>query len=243
MTWTKEQIEKHKKAADLLYKIMKESFEFISKNKNTTEYKVQQFILKRFDHYGLITDRDTPIVAFRENTAFVHYFPSKKSKKIEPNSLILIDIWARLKEKNSPFADITWMGFYGKRVPKKIEDVFKTVLEARDACILEIENNLRKGKLISGVKAHGVSDDILIKAGFSSMHGTGHSIGFRSPHGSFGNLNPKGSENLKLNLGYTIEPGVYLKDDFGSEIDFYIDEKKKMQITTKVQGKIFMIKI
>lgn len=244
MSWTPEQIEKHKKAANLLYKIIEESFDLISKNKNITEFEVQQFIKKRFEHYGMRSDQDDPIVAFRENTGLVHYFPKKKSKKLETDSLILIDIWAKLKDKNSPYADITWMGYYGKDIPKEILEVFKKVLEARDKSIKYIQDNLKKGILVEGGTVHEKSDKIIIEAGFKSDHFIGHSIGLQSPHGAEKDLQPKKSASLRINLGYTIEPGIYLKNKFGSrsEIDFYIDDKKNLHITTEVQKKIILIK-
>jgi Xaa-Pro aminopeptidase len=44
-------------------------------------------------------------------------------------------------------------------------------------------------------------------------------------------------------VGYTIEPGIYLKNKFGvrSEIDFYINEKNRVVITTKVQREILKV--
>lgn len=242
--WTEQQIKYHKKAAELLYKIVTESFGLVSKNRNVTEYSLQKFILGRFNHYGLKTDRDNPIVAFRENTSFVHYFPKSRSKKLKPDSLILIDVWARLKEKNSPFADITWMGYYGKSIPEEINKSFSIVLKARDATVNFVRNNLKKDRIIHGITAHNLSDRILIEHGFTSTHFTGHSIGFRSPHGSFSGLTPQKDEPLKMNIGYTIEPGIYMKNKFGmrSEIDFYISSDKKIKITTAVQKEIVLLK-
>ena len=241
-TWTPEQIEKHKQTVKLLHTIVLEAFDHIAQNKDVTEFEVQKFILGRYEHFGLVSNQPA-IVAFRENTAFIHYFPKKRSKKIEPESPILIDVWARFKEPNSPFADITWMGYYGKNVPKCFEDIFTIVVRSRDACARLIRKNLKSGMIVTGLESHEEAERILAASGYTSQHGTGHSIGFRSPHGSFERLNPKGKGPLKTNLGYTIEPGIYIPGMFGarSEIDFYIDETMTMHITGTVQREIVMI--
>jgi Xaa-Pro aminopeptidase len=70
-----------------------------------------------------------------------------------------------------------------------------------------------------------------------------HCIWFYSPHWNRQNLSPTNNEPLKLNLWYTIEPWIYLKDKFWirSEINFYIDEKLKLILTTKKQKSIRII--
>ena len=54
---------------------------------------------------------------------------------------------------------------------------------------------------------------------------------------------PKNHRPIKINIGYTIEPGVYLAGKFGarSEINFYIDKNWQLVITTPVQKKLDLI--
>ncbi|MEK6887140.1 MAG: M24 family metallopeptidase, partial [Nanoarchaeota archaeon] len=56
-------------------------------------------------------------------------------------------------------------------------------------------------------------------------------------------VNRKNKTPLKINMLYTIEPGIYFKNKYGirSEIDFYINNKRKVIITTKVQKKLIII--
>lgn len=86
-------------------------------------------------------------------------------------------------------------------------------------------------------KAH----DCLGEAGFGEgiKHTIGHSLGFDSPHGKLPGINWREYSFLLKNIGYTIEPGVYLQK-FGlrSEIDFYIDEKNTVIVTTPIQKEI-----
>lgn len=245
MAWNKKQIEQHKKAAFLICKIKDEILQKIKKEKYLTEYDIQQYILKSFRFYNLKTDKYKPIVAFRQNTSFVHYYPDKKSKKLSPGSLILLDIWARLNVKGAPFADITWMAYYGNKIPKIIDKVFKIMLNARDLAIKYIKSSIKKD-IPAGKEIHNITSSYLAKYGYGEnfLHGTGHSLGFISDHGSGVNINKHGKGKISIQVGYTIEPGIYLDGKFGvrSEIDFYINSKKEVAITTDVQKKITLIK-
>ncbi|MDP3957281.1 MAG: M24 family metallopeptidase [bacterium] len=246
MVWTDEQIKNHKEVADILEGIVREVFSFIAKEKVVTEKSIQKFILKKFRKHNLKSCLGLPIVAFNEHSAQPHYAIGRKTTTLKPNTLIMIDIWARSKKRNYPYADITWMAYYGKSLPVKIQRAFDTVLKSRDAALGFIKNNLKKGILPQGRVVNEKANAIIRKAGYGKyiLHSTGHSIGFRSPHGADKNINKKGDEPLKQNLGYTIEPGIYIPSEFGirSEIDFYIDEKMELHITTGLQKKMVFIK-
>jgi Xaa-Pro dipeptidase len=225
---------------------MRQTFKHISLSKNISEYEVSQFILRKFKENNLKSDRDPPIVAFGKNTAYVHYFPAKKSSTLKNNSLILIDIWGRRVGSlpGVPFADITWMGAKGKPVSEAIK-IFNIVLKARDSCIRYIKNQLKKRIIPTGAKIDRVACKVIIDGGYGAniKHSTGHCIGFTSPHGIYGRIKHSNNKRLHINLGYTIEPGIYLKNRFGarSEIDFYITQNWKLIITTPIQKKIIEI--
>lgn len=244
--WTKQQIEYHKKAARLLVKIKDLAFGHIRKNKNVTEYEVQQFVLEKFHEYKLETDKDPSIISFRQNTASVHYYASAKSKKLQPESLVMVDIWAKLNKKRAPFADITWMGYFGKNMPKDTQEVFDAVIGARDRAIRHLKTNLKKGIIPTGKEMDDVVRSCIADAGYGKyfLHGTGHSLGLIKDHGPGTNLNQKGRRKLSKLIGYTIEPGIYIKNKFGirSEIDFYISSNNKMIITTDLQKEIILLR-
>lgn len=244
MRWTKEQVKEHIKAVKFLERAAGEAFDYIRKNSRAREYDVQQFILKQFKKYRIKTDHP-PIVAFRENTQYVHYYPSQYSRKIKPESLIMIDLWGRLNKKGAPFADITLMGYYGKKIPAEVLKVFNVVKHARDKAVKYLKENLKKGKMPTGFAVDKVARDFIKKEGYGDnfLHGLGHSLGFTAPHGAGVRLSPKFKKPLRKLVGYTIEPGIYLKNKLGvrSEIDFYSDEKNRVVITTRVQKGILKI--
>lgn len=108
-----------------------------------------------------------------------------------------------------------------------------------------ISSELEKGRLPTGKEADRVAHHTLVRAGYERniLHRTGHSIGSSGPHGKYGHLSLKNSESLLINLGYTIEPGLYFKGEFGirSEINFYINKNRQIILTTPVQRKLIVI--
>lgn len=257
MSWNKKQIKQHKQAAKALNKIIYEVVELIKRNPSITDVAVREFIKQQYKKYHLISDKQKSIVSFGKDTANVHFY-AEQPRKLKNGDLIMIDIWARLAESGAPFADITWMLYYGRKLPKQYADAFRIVAEARDKAVKYLQGKLKNKITPIGKEADAVARNYLEKCGHGDkfLHGTGHSLGLTSPHGRKTRINRKGRRPLPLNIGYTIEPGIYFKNKFGirSEIDFYIDSPReirlrrskaisrgknyKLIITTKVQNKI-----
>ncbi len=246
MPWTNQELQSHLRAAKLLDKIKNQTFGFIRKNPGTTEQKVRKYIRKLFKENQLRLAKDSPIVAFGKNTSEVHHFSTSNSQRLTPNTPILIDLWTRQNKKSSPFADITWMGFHGHKIPSEFQKIFQVVINASDACLKHLKTQLLKGKIPTGAELDKVTRGIIKKSGYDKnfTHSTGHSLGFSSPHGKEKGINYKNDEPLEKNLGYTIEPGIYLKNKYGarSEIDFYINSQGKIVITTGIQKELVIIK-
>ncbi len=246
---TEKEIEKHKIAAEKLDLIKDEAFNFIKRNLGKiSEYDVQKFILSEFKKEGLILldeKYSVPIIGVKENTSIVHYFPKKKSKIIRKNNLILIDIWGRLDEERAPFADITWVAYSGKNIPKEIRKIFSRVIEARNFTINFIKNSLRNKKFPKTRAIEIAARNYFKKFNLDKyfLHRTGHSLGLHVCHGKYFRFDKKSKTRIKPNIPFTIEPGLYFKDKFGarSEIDCYVTEDYKLIVTTKIQNKIIEI--
>lgn len=241
------QIKRHIKAVKKLETIYKRTLRFIKKNLGkVSEYDVSRFILQEFEKESLKIGKKhpLPIVAVEENTSFVHYFPKKNSRIIEKNNLILIDLWARLKERNSPFADLTWMAYSGKKIPKRIENAFRAIVKARETALSFIKNQLKKKRYPEAKEVDRRVRNCLKKFNLEKffLHNTGHSLGFNDCHGRYFNFSQKSKEKLKPSIPFTIEPGVYFKNEFGvrSEINCLVKEYKLI-MTSKLQRKIIKL--
>ncbi len=255
--WNQKQIKDHEEAAQKLGLVKDDVKEFLSAHKNVSESEVLIFIKKRYRAHGLINDdkKEFAIVAFRENTSAVHYFPKKKGLLLKNNSLILLDIWARLDKKNTPYADMTWMFYFLPkqkisknsvgRIPKDIEKKWQILRDARDTAVETIKKFLTKNSLPRGLDIDRASHDFLGEKSFGEniKHTVGHSLGFDHPHGTLPGINWREYRTLSKNIGYTIEPGMYFEKKFGlrTEIDFYISKENKVIVTTPVQENIDLI--
>jgi Xaa-Pro aminopeptidase len=244
--WTPEQIKYHKEAAKRLLEIKDLAFEHIRRNKNISELELQIFILEKFKEYDLKMADQPQIVAFGANSAMPHYHPTEKSNRIlKRGDVIKIDIWAKVNRKGAPFADITWMGFGGRRPSQKINKIFNIVIAARNKGIKFIKSKLRKKEVPLGKEVDRIVRDYIHQRDYGDkfIHGTGHSLGLYGPHGNKSRLRKSGHRALHKNVAYTIEPGIYLSGQFGirSEIDFYITDNYKFILTTNLQKKIIEV--
>jgi Xaa-Pro aminopeptidase len=232
-TWTPEQWDAHQYAARSLRTIIDESFGFIRETVTgrgeVSEHAVQQFILGRFDGYGLRTDKP-PIVAVNAHSADPHFQPTPTSGVIRRDDFVLLDIWSKRKEPRSVYADITWTGYVGETVPDTYRHIFRVVQHGRDAAIDFVQDAVHAGRAICGWEVDEVAREAIRRAGHGEhfIHRTGHSIG-EEVHGNGANIDNYESRDERHLLPHTcfsIEPGVYLPGQFGvrSEVDVYIGD-------------------
>lgn len=232
--WTPAQLEFHKRAIQNLDKIKNEAFELIGekiKGGNTiTEYDIQKFILDKLAEHNMMTE-ELPIVAVNANAGNPHYAPTaNRFSAIEKDDLVLIDLFGKEKITDAVYGDITWMGFVGSEVAGKYANIFKIVAGARDAGLELLQESATKGKAIQGWQVDARVREFITQAGYGDYfdHRTGHSLD-TNLHGNGVNLDSLETQDEREiipGLGFTIEPGIYLKD-FGvrSEINVFYSEK------------------
>lgn len=249
-SWTPRQIKQHE-VAGMKLGIIKDEFkdfvlEKIKSKKDVFEKDCVEFIKKSYKRHRLVNDhkKEFAIVTFGVNTKEVHYFPKNKGLKLVPETLILLDIWARLDQKAAPYADTTFMFYYGNKIPLEIQKAWEVLVKSRDNAISYIKKEIKKGKMPRGLDIDREAHDHIGGNGYAHAikHTIGHSLGFDSPHGKLSGINWREYSPILHNVGYTIEPGMYLKD-FGmrTELDFYVNEKNEMVITTPIQNEIELI--
>ncbi len=249
-TWNKTQYASHKKAALLLTEIVQKALAEIKRllksGKTVTDYAIEQFILGEYKKNNLITEPHLAVVATDARASNPHYWPTeKKNYAIKPNSLLLLDIWAKLDEKDAIFADITQMAWIGpEKIPARVQEVWEVVRDARDKGIAYVMSNI--GKDIQGYEVDREVRNYIESKGYGKyfVHRTGHSID-SNDHGNGANIDNYETHDLRALLphtGFSIEPGIYLPE-FGvrSEINMYITEDKKGEVTTPPQTELFIV--
>ena len=180
-----------------------------------------------FAEEGLITDAP-PNVSVNENAGDPHYQPTAgRASRVHAGDLVLLDLWGKLDRPGAVFADITWMGFNGPRIPERFERAFSAVRDARDAGVALVQQAVRAGRDLRGWEVDRAASAVLRGAGYGPqiLHRTGHSLG-QAVHGNGVNMDDYETHDdrrLLPGTGFTIEPGVYFSD-FGirSEINMIV---------------------
>jgi Xaa-Pro aminopeptidase len=247
--WQDWQIATHVRAAEKLYRVKDRAFEalgsWIRNGVATTEYDLQQLMVRWFTEEGLISDSE-PAVSAAEHAGNPHYLPTAdSSRRIGPDELVLLDLWGKLDQPGAVFADITWMGYTGSRPAERFSKAFEAVAAARDAGIALVQRAAESGHEVRGWEVDRAASNVLHQAGYGSqiLHRTGHSLG-ESVHGTGVNMDDYETHDdrrLLPGTGFTIEPGVYFSD-FGirSEINMIV-RAHGADVTGPVQREILAL--
>lgn len=171
-------------------------------------------ILGDFGKYDLSFD---PIVAINKNAAKPHATPT--STKLVKNDLLLVDAGLKYKRYCSDrtrtvhadkyFMFETQQSF--KR--KKIQKAYDTVLKAHDNAIAKARSGMKAKKV------DALTRDIVSKAGFGEyyVHSTGHGVGLDIHEMPY--ISTKSDTIIEDGMVYTIEPGIYIPNEFGIRIE------------------------
>ncbi len=171
-------------------------------------------ILADFGKYELSFD---PIVAINANAAKPHATPT--SSKLQKSDLLLVDAGLKYKRYCSDrtrtvnadkyFMFDTQQKFHAK----KIQKAYDTVLKAHDNAI----NKARSG--MKAKKVDALTRDIVSKAGFGQyyVHSTGHGVGLDIHEMPY--ISTKSDTIIEDGMVYTIEPGIYIPNEFGIRIE------------------------
>ncbi len=158
-----------------------------------------------------------PIISYGKNSALPHAKPTSAATGIN----LLCDIGAKWKGYH---ADITRN--FSLKPDKKYKQVYEIVKEAHDLAIDAVE----PGKTAKEIDA--ICRDHLKKNGYDLVHSTGHGIGLTIHEQPY--ISSKRDTVLKPGMVFTVEPGVYIKGQFGVRIeDDILVTKTGRQILSK----------
>ncbi len=170
----------------------------------------EQDILERIDHFVRARKARfsfSPIVASGPNSAFPHARVTER--KLLRNDVLLVDVGIELADYKS---DLTRMFFLGKITPL-IRKVYDAVALAQKKAIAKIKTSVRAADVDLEARK-SLKDNGLAKY---FCHSLGHGVG-REIHES-PRISPQSDTVLKPGMVITVEPGVYLHDQFGIRIE------------------------
>ena len=141
--WTQEKLDSHMAAGVLVDEVRRAAFleigDRLRGREPVNEYVAKTFILEAFERAGLFTDHG-PIVGVNANASNPHYEPEADNfEVIRQGDVVLIDLWAKLKDPGSVYYDITWTGYTGDVIPDEVQRVFSIVTGARDAAVTKVQ--------------------------------------------------------------------------------------------------------
>ena len=198
-----------------------------AKSEKYLAYMAQTFL----SNYGKYDLSFEAIIAINENAAKPHAVPT--SKKYDRKDLLLFDGGIKYKrycsDRTVTFGNDLSVVSNTQRTQKfknkKQQKVYDIVLKAQETTI----KTARVGMKASQIDKIG--RDIITKAGYGKyfVHSTGHGVGLDIHE--YPNISAKSDFIIEENMVYTIEPGIYLQDEFGVRIeDTVVMRSKKAEI-------------
>lgn len=202
---TDEEIENIKKAQKIAEDAFNHILEFIKVGVTEKEIALE------LDFYMLSHGAEAvsfeTIAVSGKNSSMPHGVPT--DKKIEKGDFITMDFGAMY---NGYHSDMTRTVIVGEPSEKQRE-VYETVLKAQKASLAVLKNG------ISGFDADKAARDIIDNAGYKDNfgHGTGHGVGIEIHEAP--NLSPYSKATLETGNVVTVEPGIYIPNEFGVRIE------------------------
>lgn len=222
------ELDKIREAQSLACLALEEIIPFIKLNVTERELAVRlEFIMKR---RGAESEAFETIVAFGENSSKPHARPTFRRLKIDEP--VLIDFGAKV---NGYCSDMTRTMFYGTP-SSRFSTIYEAVLEANLAAIDEAVANRISSQVDKAAR------DVLYRhqLGQYFTHGTGHGVGVAIHELPM--LSQRCDIVLKNNMVVTVEPGVYIENEFGIRIeDLLIINNGKPEILTKNDKQLISI--
>ncbi|QKF58653.1 M24 family metallopeptidase [Aliarcobacter lanthieri] len=159
-----------------------------------------------------------PIVAINENAAKPHALPTLK--KLRQGDLLLVDAGVKYQRYCSDRTCTSYVNFDNfnfereqKFKNKKHQKIYDIVYKAQTTAIKKARSGMQAKEIDK------IARDIITKAGYGNffVHSTGHGVGLDIHE--FPNINTKNDLIIEDNMVFTIEPGVYLPNEFGVRIE------------------------
>ena len=202
------------KRTDMAVKAIRD---YIENNENISEYDIAEQLEKEFKRFGAKSLSFKSIVAKDKNSALAHYSKCSKDEVLKDGSLVLIDCGAYYEQGLA--TDITRVFVKGN--PSELQKKVYTT-------VLKMFLNVYNYKPAGDNKFVGYNIDELARKiyseneidGFVFNHGLGHGIGV-SVHEYPPNLskNEMAKVEIKDNMCFTIEPGLYNEKYFGVRLE------------------------
>lgn len=168
-----------------------------------TEQEVAAKIDMEMKKRGVTEMSFSTLVLFGDHAASPHGNPGER--KLQKNELVLFDLGVLIDGYAS---DVTRMVAFGE-VSSRTEELYQIVLKAKERAQEAVKPGVRAGDLDI------IARNIIEEAGYGEYftHRLGHGIG-KTAH-EYPSINAESDTVLEKGMCFSIEPGIYIKDDLG----------------------------
>lgn len=181
------------------------------------EFRLKHQAKSILSYEGLYELSFDPIVALESNAAKPHAMPTNRIAK--ERDLLLIDAGLKYQRYCS---DRTRVGQIGAGMDlglaqdfthPKYQKAYDTVLKAHDRAIQGVRSGMKANQI------DALARDVITKAGFGEyfVHGTGHGVGLDIHEMPY--ILQKCETIIEDGMVFTIEPGIYIPNEFGIRIE------------------------
>lgn len=206
-----------KEAAKLGEKCFDDLAKFINESKNLSEEEINFNAQMIFRQNGALNLSFEPITAINANAAKAHALPTKT--KLKNGDLLLVDGGIKFKRYCS---DRTRTAFFDNKLNfskdqiyknQKHQEIYDIVKEAQYQAIKAIKPG------ILACEVDSIARDFIAKNGYGKefFHSTGHGVGLDIHELPI--ISPKSKTKLKEGMVFSVEPGIYLENEFGVRIE------------------------
>ncbi len=199
------EIEKMKVAQKITDEAFSYILERIAVGRRETEIALElEFFMRRNGAEAVAFDT---IAVSGKNSSLPHGVPS--DKKLQKGDFLTMDFGARVYGYCSDMTRTVALSC----VSEKQKEVYNTVLKSQELSL----NAIKAGAVCSDIDA--VAREFINESGFENCfgHGLGHSVGIdihESP-----SFNTRDTTVLKSGMVLTVEPGIYIENQFGVRIE------------------------
>lgn len=225
-----EEITLMKKSSEINDKVMLELWDNLKEGK--TEKYYANLLVDIYEKHGVNEFSFSPIVAVSPNGADPHH--DSDNTPIKKGHSIVIDIGGVY---NSYCSDMTRTVFFGEEPSERHAEIYNIVKEANLSAIRKVKEGVKFSEIDKAAR------DYIENAGYGEYftHRTGHSIGIEDH--DFGDVSSTNHDEVKEGMIFSIEPGIYLKDDIGVRIeDLVLVTKEGCEVLNSVTKDITIIK-
>lgn len=224
-----EEIQIMRKSSEINDKVMLGLWASVKEGK--TEKYYANLLTEIYESYGVNKFSFNPIIAGCPNGADPHH--GSGTDIIKKGQSIVMDIGGIY---NYYCSDMTRTVFFGEAPNERHEKIYNIVKQANLNAISKVKEGMKFSDIDKAAR------DYIENAGYGEYftHRTGHSIGIEDH--DFGDVSSINHEEIKSGMIFSIEPGIYLKDDFGVRIeDLVLVTKDGCEVLNKVSKDITIL--